>query len=152
MKALTKMLAIAGATLLTMVSCNNISESQKADIVLENIFARKSVRKFTSEPVSDKQVETLLKAAMAAPSAMNGQPWRFVVVNDKEKLASMSKSLPYERLETAPLAIVVCGDLSGYKKFWTDDFLQPQRICFLLPRPWGLVLSGQPRLTKSVPE
>ena len=94
MKALTKMLAIAGATLLTMVSCNNISESQKADIVLENIFARKSVRKFTSEPVSDKQVETLLRAAMAAPSAKNGQPWRFVVVNDKDKLASMDKQLP----------------------------------------------------------
>ena len=87
MKTLTKLLAIAGLTFIPMVSCNNISESQKTDIVLENIFTRKSVRKFTSEPVSDKQVETLLKAAMAAPSAMNKQPWRFVVVNDKEKLA-----------------------------------------------------------------
>lgn len=77
MNRFTKLLALAGLTLITMVSCNNISESQKADIVLENIFTRKSVRKFTSEPVSDKQVETLLKAAMAAPSAMNKQPWRF---------------------------------------------------------------------------
>lgn len=74
MKTLTKLLAIAGLTFIPMVSCNNISESQKTDIVLENIFTRKSVRKFTSEPVSDKQVETLLKAAMAAPSAMNKQP------------------------------------------------------------------------------
>ena len=56
MKTFTKLLALAGLTFITMVSCNNISESQKADIVLENIFARKSVRKFTSEPVSDKQV------------------------------------------------------------------------------------------------
>ena len=63
MKTFTKLLALAGLTLITMVSCNNISESQKADIVLENIFARKSVRKFTSEPVSDKQVETLLRSS-----------------------------------------------------------------------------------------
>lgn len=138
MKALTKMLAIAGATLLTMVSCNNISESQKADIVLENIFARKSVRKFTSEPVSDKQVETLLKAAMAAPSAMNGQPWRFVVVNDKDKLASMAEQLPYARLDTAPMAIVVCGDLSDYKKFWTDDCSAATENLLLAAEAMGL--------------
>ena len=138
MKALTKLLAIAGATLLTMVSCNNISESQKADIVLENIFARKSVRKFTSEPVSDKQVETLLKAAMAAPSAMNKQPWRFVVVNDKDKLDSMAKQLPYARLETAPLAIVVCGDLSDYKKFWTDDCSAATENLLLAAEAMGL--------------
>lgn len=138
MKALTKILAIAGATLLTMVSCNNISESQKADIVLENIFARKSVRKFTSEPVSDKQVETLLRAAMAAPSAMNGQPWRFVVVNDKDKLASMAGQLPYARLDTAPMAIVVCGDLSGYKKFWTDDCSAATENLLLAAEAMGL--------------
>ena len=121
-----------------MVSCNNISESQKADIVLENIFARKSVRKFTSEPVSDKQVETLLKAAMAAPSAMNKQPWRFVVVNDKEKLASMAESLPYARLDTAPLAIVVCGDLSDYKKFWVDDCSAATENLLLAAEAMGL--------------
>ena len=138
MKALTKILAIAGATLLTMVSCNNISESQKADIVLENIFARKSVRKFTSEPVSDKQVETLLRAAMAAPSAKNGQPWRFVVVNDKDKLASMDKQLPYARLDTAPMAIVVCDDLSGYKKFWTDDCSAATENLLLAAEAMGL--------------
>lgn len=138
MKALTKILAIAGATLLTMVSCNNISESQKADIVLENIFARKSVRKFTSEPVSDKQVETLLRAAMAAPSAKNGQPWRFVVVNDKDKLASMDKQLPYARLDTAPMAIVVCGDLSGHKKFWTDDCSAATENLLLAAEAMGL--------------
>ena len=138
MKALTKILAIAGATLLTMVSCNNISESQKADIVLENIFARKSVRKFTSEPVSDKQVETLLRAAMAAPSAKNGQPWRFVVVNDKDKLASMDKQLPYARLDTAPMAIVVCGDLSGHKKFWTEDCSAATENLLLAAEAMGL--------------
>lgn len=121
-----------------MVSCNNISESQKTDIVLENIFTRKSVRKFTSEPVSDKQVETLLKAAMAAPSAMNKQPWRFVVVNDKEKLASMAESLPYARLDTAPLAIVVCGDLSDYKKFWVDDCSAATENLLLAAEAMGL--------------
>ena len=138
MKTFTKLLALAGLTFITMVSCNNISESQKADIVLENIFARKSVRKFTSEPVSDKQVETLLKAAMAAPSAMNSQPWRFVVVNDKEKLASMAELLPYARLDTAPVAIVVCADLSGYSKFWTDDCSAATENLLLAAEAMGL--------------
>ena len=138
MKTFTKLLALAGLTFITMVSCNNISESQKADIVLENIFARKSVRKFTSEPVSDKQVETLLKAAMAAPSAMNSQPWRFVVVNDKEKLASMAELLPFSRLDTAPVAIVVCADLSGYSKFWTDDCSAATENLLLAAEAMGL--------------
>ena len=51
--------------------------------VLDNIFARKSVRTYTDQPVSPEQVETILKAAMAAPTGMNVQPWRFVVVRNQ---------------------------------------------------------------------
>ena len=51
---------------------------------LDTIFARKSVRTYTDQAVSPEQVETLLKAAMAAPSGINLQPWRFVVVTDQE--------------------------------------------------------------------
>ena len=60
-----KTIALAGLIAISMTSCCN----NKADAVLENIFERRSVRKFTSEPVSDTQIEKLLRAAMAAPSA-----------------------------------------------------------------------------------
>ena len=58
--------------------------------VLDTIQARKSVRSYTDEPITPEQVETLLRAAMAAPSGKNVQPWRFVVVTQpetKQKLA-----------------------------------------------------------------
>lgn len=66
-------IVLAAFTLTVMSSCSNNS-SNAADAVLENIHNRKSVRQFTSEPVSEKDVETVLKAAMAAPTAVNFQP------------------------------------------------------------------------------
>ena len=50
---------------------------------MEAILARRSIRKYTDQPVSDEQVTDLLRAAMAAPSAYNQQPWQFVVVRDR---------------------------------------------------------------------
>ena len=88
-----KTIALAGLIAISMTSCCN----NKADAVLENIFERRSVRKFTSEPVSDKQIEKLLRAAMAAPSAKNVQPWRFVVIRDKKILEEMAHKMPYAR-------------------------------------------------------
>lgn len=138
MKRFVKLLAIAGATFIAMTSCSNNTEVRNTDAVLDNIFARKSVREFTSEPVSDKQVETLLKAAMAAPSALNRQPWRFVVVTDKETLAAMAEEMPYARLDTAPLAIVVCGDMSVSEKFWVHDCSAATENLLLAAESMGL--------------
>ncbi|MBQ1937295.1 MAG: nitroreductase family protein [Bacteroidales bacterium] len=79
--------------------------------VLDNIAARTSVRAYTSEPVPEEMVETLLRAAMAAPSAMNRQPWEFVVVNDRAVLDTLAGKLRYAKmLVQAPLAIVVCAE------------------------------------------
>ena len=50
---------------------------------LDAIMTRRSVRKFTADDVSDSEVDVLLRAAMAAPSASNERPWRFVVVRDR---------------------------------------------------------------------
>jgi len=79
---------------------------------METIFNRRSIRRFTDEKVSKENLEKLLRAAMAAPSAKNGQPWEFIVVQDKEKIQAMSRLTPYARpLMQAPLGIVVCGNL-----------------------------------------
>ena len=76
-----------------------------------NIFARKSVRAYTSQPIEKEKVDSLVKAAMAAPTAVNKQPWAFVVVDDRTALDKLAAELPYAKMTAqAPLAIVVCGD------------------------------------------
>ena len=71
---------------------------------------RKSVRNYTGESVTQDQLETLLKAAMAAPSAVNCQPWEFIVVTDRKTLDNLADALPYAKmLFKAGAAIIVCG-------------------------------------------
>ena len=76
--------------------------------MIEAIAKRKSIRSFADKKVEAEKVESLLRAAMRAPSGINGQPWEFVVVDDREVLTAMQKLSPGGRaLQTAPLAIVV---------------------------------------------
>lgn len=78
------------------------------------IFARASVRQFTGEPVTDEQVETLLRAAMAAPSACNQQPWEFYVTRDADVLAKLAQASPYAKPTAgAACAIVPCARTEG---------------------------------------
>jgi nitroreductase len=92
--------------------------------VLQFIQKRRSIRQFTDEPVSDEQVETLLRAAMAAPSAGNEQAWAFVVIRDPERLTQCADIHPYAQMtKTAVLAVLVCGDLTRekHKAMWVQD-------------------------------
>jgi nitroreductase len=74
------------------------------------IHNRKSVRSFTDELVLQSQLDLLLKAAMAAPSAVNCQPWQFIVVTDRKVLDTLGDVLPYTKMiYKAGTAIVVCG-------------------------------------------
>lgn len=94
-----------------------VTENRKADIVLENILSRKSVRSYTDEPVRRSQLDTLLRAAMAAPTGRDMRPWKFVVIDDKAAMAALADSLPYAKmLREAQAAVAICGDLSV-----TDD-------------------------------
>jgi nitroreductase len=80
---------------------------------IQAILTRRSMRHFTPEPVTPVQVDTLLRAAMHAPSACNQQPWHFIVVNQRETLDQIVAVHPYARMLTeAPLAVIVCGDLT----------------------------------------
>ena len=92
---------------------------------LETIFRRRSIRKFTDRPVEPEKLDLLLKAAMAAPSAMNCKPWEFVVVTNPDKLAQFRKRLIFGN-RNAPAAIVVCGNPSlsanpAARLFWVQD-------------------------------
>jgi nitroreductase len=92
---------------------------------LEAIRTRRSIRAYTRQPVSPAAVESLLRAAMSAPSAMDQRPWQFVVVTDRAKLDGLTAILPGgQMLQQAPLAIVFCGDPTRETKlqgYWMQD-------------------------------
>ena len=141
MKNLIRFIALWAITLFTMSSCCN--SGSNADAVLENIHSRKSVRQYTSEPVSESDIQTILKAAMAAPSAVNFQPWRFVVVTEREQLDAMAEILPYAKmLRQAPAAIVVCGEtlwMGGNENpYWQQDCAAATQNLLLAVEALGL--------------
>jgi len=81
---------------------------------LDFIFGRRSIREYSSNKVTDEMVQKLLEAAMAAPSAVAKDPWRFVVIRNREKLSEITAALPNgQMLASAALGIVVCGDLEA---------------------------------------
>jgi len=89
---------------------------------VQTIFARRSIRKYTAEPVAEKSVKTLLEAAMAAPSSANRKPWHFIVATDRKTLDSLAEVHPYGKmLFEAPLCIAVCGDPAISEGAWVQD-------------------------------
>ena len=106
------------------VSCDCGVSNEVADKVatpIDNIFERKSVRSFEDKTVSKDTLELLVKAGMAAPSAMNRQPWQFFVSTDKAKMDSLNARLPYAKmLKEAAAAIVVLGN-PEISKLWMYD-------------------------------
>ncbi len=124
-KRMKKMITL----MLALVMTAGVSAQQKAesDAAIKNIMTRTSVREYTNEAVSKADIETILRAGMAAPTAVNKQPWHFVVVTDREQLNALAAANRGTGMAAkAPLAIVVCGDmqktLSGIGQgFWVQD-------------------------------
>lgn len=88
------------------------------------VLDRRSIRKYTDREITTEQVETLLKAAFAAPSAGNRQSWHFIVVDDRDTLNRITEVHPHSNmLKEAALAIVVCGDTSVelYPGYFAQD-------------------------------
>ena len=130
-----KQLAIIAAALSIFAACTASQDSQKG--ALDTIFSRKSVRSYTQEPVSAQQTELLLKAAMAAPSGMNLQPWRFVVVTDPEVKEALAG--PRGRMiKAAPLVVVVCGETGTDNPNWTADCAAATENLLLAAEALGL--------------
>jgi nitroreductase len=88
---------------------------------LDIIFRRRSIRAYTGEPVAEADIESLLEAGMAAPSASDRKPWHFVAVTDRETLKTLADVQPYGKmLAHAALAIAVCGD-PAISDWWVQD-------------------------------
>lgn len=132
----TRIIALALAIALVVVSislvvvsnrtkCDNNQSNNNniTEVVYQNIMTRTSVRAFTNQNVETDKIEKLLRAAMAAPSAMDKRPWHFIVVTDPDQLTAIAQQTPNARMAArAPLAIVVCGDMNKEADGWERDY------------------------------
>lgn len=82
--------------------------------LLEGIYTRRSVRNFTAEEVAPELVQEVIRAGSWAPSGLNNQPWRFVIVRDREKRVELAQQTKYRRtVELATVCIAVFCDRSA---------------------------------------
>ena len=115
--------------LCTLISCSSTTadnnpgnSAESKDYAIENILSRKSVRKYSDKEIEQEKIDIILKCAMAAPSAMNKQPWEILVINDKEKLEKIAEILPNASYsKNSQVTIIVCGDKNVSEKFWEQD-------------------------------
>ncbi len=89
--------------------------------MLDMIKKRRSIRKYTDQPVTDEQIRQLLEAAMAAPSASNIQPWEFVVVRDPDLKRQLAQTHTWSYMAADAAAVfVVCGNERA-SHHWVED-------------------------------
>lgn len=80
---------------------------------IDIVQARYSTRKYKESDVEKEKILQILEAGRNAPSAVNFQPWHFIVVKDKEIKSKITKAYPHKWFEKAPVIIVACGDHSS---------------------------------------
>jgi len=88
-------------------------------MIFNVLYARRSIRVYQDKEVDRETIDKLLKAAMAAPSACNLQPWEFIVVTEKGLLQQLKDTL-FEGNYNAPVAMVVCGNPTNIPWEGTD--------------------------------
>ena len=92
---------------------------------IQSIMTRRSIRAFKETPVSEAQIEILLKAAMNAPSAGDGRPWSFVVTTDRTRLDALADEVDEGNamFKQAQAAVLICLDesLEGFQGFGPQD-------------------------------
>jgi len=89
---------------------------------LNLIENRRSIRKFKSTPVEKEMIDQLVESALRSPSSRGINPWRFIVVDDRNLLEKLSCAKPHGAgfLKGAPLGIIVCADISK-SDVWVED-------------------------------
>lgn len=116
-------------SILFFVSClfakeksNKGGTMKQENSLINTILSRKSVRKYSDKKVEQEKIDTILKAAMSAPSGMNKQPWEILVITDKSKLEKIAEIAPNASYSAhSQLAMIVCGNKDISDKFWIQD-------------------------------
>lgn len=122
----------------------SIADGSAEESVLNNIMTRTSIRTYEDRPIEDEKVEKLLRAAMAAPTAGNKQPWKFVVIKDRQTLKNISEHFNTMKMaEQAPMAIVMCGDMENTfpadgRDYWVEDVSAASENLLLAAHAMGL--------------
>ena len=109
--------------------------------LLEGIFTRRSIRRYTDGNVDEEQLKILLEAGMQAPSAVNCQPWHFLVLTSKDRMLEVTKIHPYSQmLKGASCAILVLGDtnLEHGPGYWAVDCAAATQNILLAAHGLGL--------------
>ncbi|HSQ98049.1 MAG TPA: nitroreductase family protein [Rickettsiales bacterium] len=90
---------------------------------IKTIHKRRSIRQFNKKEISQQDIDKILSAGMTAPSAMNKQSWRIVLITDdkiKQKITEISKYA--QMVKDSPLSILVCGDKeASFGECWIFD-------------------------------
>lgn len=131
MKGILRRLSLIAA-LMAVGACSASAQTEVVSLTAEqqaaydNIMTRTSIRSWEARAVEPGKVEMLLRAAMAAPTAMNKQPWHFVVLDKRESIDLLATGRGGGMVRKAPLAIVVCGDMEKAiegqgRDYWVQD-------------------------------
>ena len=138
-----KQLFFAALSAIVLTACSQQPASMENQAI-NNIMTRVSVRQFTGEKISAEHIDTLLRAAMAAPSAINKQPWAFIVVTDEAIIERLGEELPFSRCSNHhACAIIPCGDLikaieGTGRDFWINDVSAATENLLLAAHAMGL--------------
>ena len=142
--------ALALFTALLMTGCNSnetvkpVEKTDNGKIAIDNIMTRTSIRSFTDRQVSADTIEMLLRAGMAAPTAVNKQPWHFVVINDREIMDKLGgEGRQSQMWQESTLAIAVCGNMGKAlegpaQAFWVQDCSAATENILLAAKALGL--------------
>lgn len=142
---------------LVLLACLLISSFVCAEdnAVVKNILNRKSVRQYTSQNIEKEKIDTIIKAGMAAPSAINLQPWEIILITDKKILNELAQKHPYASFtKNASVAIVVCGNSEISPDYWVQDCSAVTENILLATESLGLgavwcgVYPGQDRVAE----
>jgi len=148
-----KKLLLFAAAAITLASCTQTG-TQQADTktcdtencAYRNIMTRTSVRQWDKDrAIAPDTIDMLLRAAMAAPTAMNKQPWSFIVLTERAVIDTVNTTLPWAGLDKAPMAIITCADLSKAcdgetidRGFWIEDVSAATENLLLAAHALGL--------------
>ncbi|MDE6384478.1 MAG: nitroreductase family protein [Paramuribaculum sp.] len=111
---------------------------------IDDIMTRTSVRSYSDQAVDSGKIDTLLRAAMAAPTAGNKQPWRFVVIDDRAMLDSIGTNFQTMTMaRKASVAVIMCGDLTATfdgdgREYWVQDVSAATENLLLAAHALGL--------------
>lgn len=141
-------LLAAGLCVMAYMWMHSASECEApagvANSTIEDIMTRSSVRSYSDRKVDSATVDTLLRAAMAAPTAGNKQPWRFVVIDDRAMLDTIAADFQTMTMaKRAQVAVIMCGDLTATfdgdgREYWVQDVSAASENLLLAAHALGL--------------